>query len=59
MTEYSASGSGEDDERPAPPLPENLAALVDALQGPADLGRNHGKYLAYPDRGKAGGAASA
>lgn len=59
MTEYSTSGSDEDRESPAPPLPENLAALVGALQGPADMGRNHDKYLAYPDREDAGGAASA
>jgi hypothetical protein len=59
MTEHSTSGSGEDAESPTPPLPENLAALVGALQGPADLGRNHDKYLAYPDREAAGGAASA
>jgi hypothetical protein len=59
MTEYSTSGSGEDQESSAPPLPENLAALVGALQGPADMGRNHDKYLAYPDREEAGGAASA
>jgi hypothetical protein len=59
MTEYSRSGSGEDQESPAPPLPENLAALVGALQGPADMGRNHDKYLAFPDREEAGGAASA
>jgi hypothetical protein len=59
MTEYSTSGGGEDHESPAPPLPENLAALVGALQGPADMGRNHDKYLAYPDREEAGGAASA
>jgi hypothetical protein len=33
--------------------------LVGALTGPPDLGRNHDKYLAYPDRDEAGGAASA
>jgi hypothetical protein len=59
MTEYSAHDSGKDDESQAPPLPENLAALVGSIQGPADLGRNHDKYLAYPDREQAGGAASA
>ncbi|MDQ2812507.1 MAG: hypothetical protein M3Z75_11720 [Actinomycetota bacterium] len=26
-------------------LPRHLAALVGALSGPADLGRNHDKYL--------------
>jgi hypothetical protein len=59
MTENSAGDSREDDGSPAPPLPENLAALIGAIQGPADLGRNHDKYLAYPDREQAGGAASA
>jgi hypothetical protein len=59
MSENSAGSSHEDDESPTPPLPENLAALIGAIQGPADLGRNHDKYLAYPDREQAGGAASA
>jgi hypothetical protein len=59
MTENSAGDSREDDASPAPPLPENLAALIGAIQGPADLGRNHDKYLAYPDREQAGRAASA
>lgn len=40
-------------------LPRHLAALVGALKGPADLGRNHDKYLAYPDRDADSGAASA
>ncbi len=40
-------------------LPRHLAALVGALNGPTDLGRNHDKYLAYPDRDEASGAASA
>ncbi|HXL92007.1 MAG TPA: hypothetical protein VN969_23960 [Streptosporangiaceae bacterium] len=40
-------------------LPRHLAALVGALKGPADLGRNHDKYLAYPDRDAESGAASA
>lgn len=59
MTEYSGYDSGEGNEGQAPPLPENLAALVGSIQGPADLGRNHDKYLAYADREQAGGAASA
>jgi hypothetical protein len=42
-----------------PGLPRHLAALVGALKGPLDLGRNHDKYLAYPDRDEASGAASA
>ena len=40
-------------------LPQHLAALVGVLKGPSDLGRNHDKYLAYPDRDEASGAASA
>jgi hypothetical protein len=59
MSEYSGHHSGEDDESQTPPLPENLAALVGSIQGPADLGRNHDKYLAFPDREQTGGAASA
>lgn len=43
----------------APALPPHLAALVGALRGPEDLGRNHDKYLSYADREEAGGAASA
>jgi hypothetical protein len=42
-----------------PALPEHLSALVGSLRGPADLGRNHDKYLTYTDREEAGGAASA
>ena len=47
----------EPDEIPG--LPRHLAALVGVLKGPPDLGRNHDKYLAYPDRDEASGAASA
>lgn len=47
---------GEDEIRD---LPRHLAMLVGALTGPPDLGRNHDKYLAYPDRDEASGAASA
>jgi hypothetical protein len=43
----------------SPALPEHLAALVGALHGPADLGRNHDKYLTYTDRDGADGVASA
>jgi hypothetical protein len=49
--------SRERDEIPG--LPRHLAALVGALKGPPDLGRNHDKYLTYPDRDEASGAASA
>ena len=40
-------------------LPRHLAALVGALSGPSDLGRNHDKYLSYPGREEGSGAASA
>lgn len=52
----SEQAAGRDD---ALALPEHLSALVGALQGPADLGRNHDKYLTYADRDDAAGAASA
>ena len=52
----SKQAAGGDD---APALPEHLSLLVGSLQGPADLGRNHDKYLTYPDRDDADGAASA
>jgi hypothetical protein len=57
-TDAPASGQadGGDD---VPALPEHLASLVGSLQGPADLGRNHDKYLSYADRDQADGAASA
>ena len=48
-----------DERRPAPALPEHLSALIGSLHGPADLGRNHDKYLTYADHEEAGGAASA
>jgi hypothetical protein len=48
-----------DERMPAPALPEHLSALIGSLHGPADLGRNHDKYMTYTDRGDAGGAASA
>jgi len=40
-------------------LPRHLSALIGSLHGPPDLGRNHDKYLAYPDRDESGGAESA
>jgi hypothetical protein len=52
----SRQAAREDD---APALPEHLSVLVGSLQGPADLGRNHDKYLTYADRDDADGAASA
>jgi hypothetical protein len=42
-----------------PALPEHLASLVGSLEGPADPGRNHDKYLSYADRDPSEGAASA
>lgn len=42
-----------------PAVPEHLAVLIGSLHGPADLGRNHDKYLTYTDRDDADGVASA
>jgi len=53
-----ADDAGRDRDE-VPELPRHLAALVGALKGPSDLGRNHDRYLAYPDRDEASGAASA
>jgi hypothetical protein len=47
------------EQETAPALPEHLSALVGSLQGPADLARNHDKYLTYADREETDGAASA
>jgi hypothetical protein len=57
-TNAPASGraDGGDD---VPALPDHLAILVGSLQGPADLGRNHDKYLSYTDRDQSDGVASA
>jgi hypothetical protein len=52
-------GADESLDEGQPGLPRHLAALVGALKGPADLGLNHDKYLAYPDRDADSGAASA
>jgi len=52
-------GDGGHEQHEAAGLPRHLAALVGALNGPSDLGRNHDKYLSYPDREEASGAASA
>ena len=59
MTEEAAPDGASDPQDEAPHLPRHLSALVGALSGPPDLGRNHDKYLAYPDREQTGGAASA
>jgi hypothetical protein len=45
----------EDDSR----LPRHLSVLIGSLHGPPDLGRNHDKYLTYPDRDESAGAESA
>jgi hypothetical protein len=52
-------GDKPEDRADSPGLPQHLAALIGALDGPADLARHHDKYLAYPDREEHGGAASA
>ena len=59
MTEQASPGETGDSPEEEPRLPRHLSALVGALSGPPDLGRNHDKYLAYPDREETGGAASA
>ena len=43
----------------SPSFRDISAALVGALKGPSDLGRNHDKYLTYPDRDETSGAVSA
>jgi hypothetical protein len=55
------TGPGDETAEPEklPALPRHLSALIGSLKGPADLGRNHDKYLTYADREEAGGAASA
>ena len=59
MTEQSGPDDISEPQDEAPRLPRHLAALVGALNGPPDLGRDHDRYLAYPDREETGGAASA
>ena len=59
MTEQASSEEAGEPADEQPRLPRHLSALVGALSGPPDLGRNHDKYLAYPDREETGGAASA
>ena len=59
MAHDARTDDADRDRDEIPGLPPHLAALVGALKGPPDLGRNHDKYLAYPDRDEAGGAASA
>ncbi len=59
MTEDMRPGDETAEPEKLPPLPRHLAALIGSLRGPADLGRNHDKYLTYADREEDGGAASA
>lgn len=49
------AGGGDD----VPALPEHLASLVGSLQGLADLGRNHDKYVSYTDRDQPDGVSPA
>ena len=59
MTEDTPPGDETAEPEKLPALPKHLSALIGSLRGPADLGRNHDKYLTYADREEAGGAASA
>jgi hypothetical protein len=59
MSEDTRRGEDEAQHEELPALPRHLSALIGSLRGPADLGRNHDKYLSYDDREDAGGAASA
>ncbi len=59
MNEDTRPGEEEAQHEELPALPTHLSALIGSLRGPADLGRNHDKYLTYTDREEAGGAASA
>ena len=59
MTEQAGPDDTREPQDETPRLPRHLAALVGALNGPPDLGRDHDRYLAYPDREETGGAASA
>ena len=59
MSEDTRPGEDEPQHEELPALPRHLSALIGSLRGPADLGRNHDKYLTYNDREEAGRAASA
>jgi len=59
MSEDTRPGEDQAQHEELPALPRHLSALIGSLRGPADLGRNHDKYLTYADREEAGGAASA
>lgn len=59
MSEDARPGDDEAQHEDSRALPRHLSALIGSLRGPADLGRNHDKYLTYADREEAGGVASA
>jgi hypothetical protein len=59
MTDSAQPDGAGDAREDASRLPRHLSVLVGALSGPPDLGKNHDKYLAYPDREEPGGVASA
>jgi hypothetical protein len=59
MSQDTRPGEDEARHEERPALPKHLPALAGSLRGPADLGRNHDKYLTCADREEAGGAASA
>jgi hypothetical protein len=59
MSKDTRPGEDEAPHEELPALPQHLSALIGSLRGPADLGRNHDKYLTYDDHEDAGGAASA
>lgn len=50
MSEDTRLGEDEPQHEELPALPRHLSALIGSLRGPADLGRNHDKYLTYADR---------
>ena len=50
MSEDTRPGEDEAQREELPALPRHLSALIGSLRGPADLGRNHDKYLTYTDR---------
>jgi hypothetical protein len=55
MSERIPPGQETPEREDAAALPRHLSALVGSLCGPADLGSDHDKYLAYAGDEKAGG----